>query len=812
MSIRLALRRLLGSPGFTLATVATLGLGIAAATALFGLVDAVLLRPLPLRDPGRLVWIWAARTDRDRAFFSIPDFSDLAARARTLEAVAAVAPWGVNLAGADAGAPAERLLGARLSPGAFAWLGARARHGRALVAGDEAPGGRRVVVLGEALWRRRFAADPGAVGRTLVLDGDSYTVVGVLPAAFRLPNLDGDLYAPLSLDDDPRRAERGSNFLRAFARLSPGASPRQVADDLAAIARQLAAEHPDTDAKLAAPRAVPLDEELVGPWRRGLVLLLAAVGLLLLTACASFGGAQLARVAGRRDELALRLALGATRARLARELLLESALLAAAAGAVGALLSPFALDAAVALAPAGLPRIAEAAIEARALGFATALAAGCALITGVTPVLAGVRAAAAGRGGTTVLAGRGRGAREALVVGQLALSLVLLAAAGLLLRGAARLGAADPGFAARGAVALRLSLPRPRYPSAASVADFHRALVARVAEIGGVAAATSGWYPPLAGVNARTDFTVVGRAPASSADIPGAQWRFVGPGWFETLGIPVRAGRGVATSDDAAARPVALVDEALAHAFLGGRDAIGIHLRLDDGVAARDVEIVGLVGNVAHFAQGEPALPTLYLPLAQAPVSVGAALASAATLVVRAAPGAPIAALGERLRAAVASVDATVAASRPLPLDAALAAQGAPRRLALALVAALAATSLGLAAGGLGAAVAWQVSRRRREIGLRLALGGTPGRVVRAVVREATTLVVAGVGLGALAAVAAARGLAAASPVAASDLAAPDPIPFSGAAAVLLLVGLLAAWLPARRAARTDPMIVLRSE
>src|SRR5262249_53043284 len=456
-AFRLALRRLRRAPSFSTAAILILGVGIAAATALFAVVDAVLLAPLPFREPDRLVWIWATHTDRDRAFFSIPDFVDVRAGNRTLEDLAPLATWAVNLVDAERaeGASAERVSGARIAPTGFALLGAHALHGRTLVAGDDAPERRNVVVLGNALWRRRFRADPTVVGRAIDLDGSRYTVVGVMPADFVLPNVDGDVFAPLWFDGDPRASQRGTNFLRAIARLPHGTSPRRASDDLAAIAARLARDYPATDAKMTAPRLLPLHGENAGAYRRGLLLLLGAVAAVLAIACANFAGLSLARLGARRGELALRAALGASRRRLAAMLFAESAILAGAAGVVGALLAPWGVELVRAAAPADLPRAAGIAVDARALAFAAAAAVACALLTGVAPALGAARATAGavhgGGMGGIVSPSRGRGrARDGLIVLQLALSLVLMVSAGLLARTFARIAGADAGFDPRG--------------------------------------------------------------------------------------------------------------------------------------------------------------------------------------------------------------------------------------------------------------------------------------------------------------------------------------------------------------------------
>jgi putative ABC transport system permease protein len=787
LEVTQGVRRLRRSPLYTLSAILTLGFGIAAATAAFAVVDAILVRSLPFRDPAALVWVWATHTDRDRAFFSIPDFVDLASRARTLEGIAGVAPWGVNLTDPADGRGAERLAGARMTSGGLSLLGVRAAHGRSLAPDDDP----HAVVVSDRLWRRRFAADPALVGRSIVLDGESYAVVGILAPSFQLPNVETDVVTSIDLAADPRHEQRGSNFLRAFARLAPGVSLPQAHDDLAAIARDLAASYPDTDAKTTAPRLVPLERELVGGHRAMLALLAGAILAVFAVACASFAGLALARMAARREELGIRIALGATPARLARLFLVESGLLAVMAGGVGALAAPWLVALFRILAPPDLPRVAEIAVGGRALAFALAAAVACALLVGAAPALRAPAAATRAPG-----VGRRHGLRAGLTIAQLAVSLVLLAGAGLLARAAARVAATDPGFDPTDVTAVRFSLPRGAYASPQAIATFLRRLATRAAELPGVERAAAASYLPLAGANARTDFRVVGRPPASAAETPGAQWRFVGAGYFETLGIPVLRGRGFIATDDARGQPAVVVDEDLARRFLAGLEPVGAHLVLDDGVRPRDVEIVGVVGDVAHFRLEDGPSPTIYVPLEQMPPAVVGAIAANASLVVRARGSVPA------LDDLVAGLDRGVAASPPRPMSEVVAGSLAARRLAVLLVGGFAAAALLLAALGLTGLVASSVADRTREIGVRMALGGSARAIVRSIVLDAARLVAAGVFLGTAGAVAVARAAAVGD--------AGDPVPFLGGALLLCAVGVAAAWIPARRAASVDPMVALR--
>jgi putative ABC transport system permease protein len=533
--LRYGFRMLLKNPGFTLIAVFTLALGIGAVAAIFSLVNAVLLRQLPYRDPERLVWIWATLTDRDKAFYSIPNFIDTRDQNQSLEQIAAFANWGVNLTGN--GEP-ERLQGVRLSAHAFQMLGVEAAVGRTLIAEDDQPDKARVVVLSYGLWQRRFAGQREVIGQALTPNGEVYTVVGVLPPHFTIPNAEIEIATPLRLESDPRRGERGSNFLRVFARLKPGATIAQARADLAAVATRLRAEHPEINAKMTAPNPLPLQEEIVGGYRLALLLLLGAVGLVLLIACANLSNLLLARAIARNREMTIRAALGATRGRLIRQLATESLMLAMTGGALGLLLAVWGKDLLLALSPADLPRATEVGVDGGMLLFALALSMLAGLVFGLAPALQATRTdlntglKEGGRSGSD--GGLRNRLRGALVVIEVALSLMLLVGAGLLIKSFARLQAVNPGFEASNLMAIRISLPAARYARPEAVKAFYEKLAARLAALPGVKAVGATNVLPLSGMNVRTSFTIVGRPPATLAEAPGAQNRSRQPRLFSS--------------------------------------------------------------------------------------------------------------------------------------------------------------------------------------------------------------------------------------------------------------------------------------
>jgi predicted permease len=806
--LRYGARSLLKQRAFMSAAIITLALGIGANTAIFSLVNAVLLRPLPYRQPERLVWVWATRTDRDKAFYSIPNFIDTRDRQQSFAQLAAFAIWGANLTGA--GEP-ERLPGVRLSAHSFQMLGIEAAAGRLLTAADDDPNNPRVVVLSYGLWQRRFGGDRNVIGQSLTLNGAPYTVAGVLPSRFAIPNAEIEIVTALRMEADPRRAERGSNSLRVFGRLKDGVSVAQAKADLAAITSRLREEYPDDNAKLTAPNALPLLDEIVGGYRAGLWVLLGAAGLALLIACANLANLLLARAISRRKEISVRAALGATRFRLARQMLTESLLLAVAGGSLGVLLAVAGGKILLTLSPADLPRAAEAVIDWRMLVFSFALSLLAGLVFGLAPAWQATKTDL-----HTALKESGRGAsggastrlRDALAVVEVALSLALLVSAGLLLKSFARLQSVNPGFAPEKLVTVRLTLPAASYSRAEAVKVFYERLAARVASVPGVAAVGAASALPLSGVNARTEFTIVGREPATRAETPAAQDRWVSPGYFRTMQIPILAGREFTEADHESAAGVVVIDDALARRYWPNASPLGAHLRLDygSGERPREFEIVGVAGNVKHVGLNEEATATLYAPLAQMPPNIVTNRAANLSVVARIATEAQ--GLAGRVRSEAQAVDPQIPASNARAMEQFLAATVAARRFNLSLMSVFAGATLLLAAAGLYAVISYTVTQRTREIGVRMALGAQRGAIRRLVIGQGIKLALVGMALGLGAALALSRWMSSLL----FSVSAIDPLTFAGVAALLLLVATLACWVPARRATKVDPLIALRCD
>ena len=805
--LRYAVRTMLKRPGFAGVAVVALALGIGANTAIFSLVNAILLRQLPFHQPEQLVWVSARRPEPGKYPFTLPDFIDYRDQNRGLSGIAAFANWSANLT--DRGDP-ERLQGLRISAGAFQMLGVQAVIGRALLPADDTPGQQRVVVLSYGLWQRRFGADPRLVGDKLILNGDSYTVVGVLPPQFFFPIKEAELAIPLAPDADPWRDVRSSvNFLRALARLKPGVTRAQAEADLTAVARRLRQQYPVANAQKLGVTLSPLHEEVVANFRLALWVLLGAVGVLLLMTCVNLANLALARAAARHREMAIRTALGATRWRLVRQLVTESLLLAGLGGVAGLLLARNGIDLLLALSPASLPRAAEVSVDFRVLGFTLALALLAGLIFGLAPAWQATRVSL---NAELKESGRGAGgerqsrARSLLVVSEIALSLVLLVGAGLLVKSFLRLQAINPGFEAENVLVIRLSLPKAQYPDRAAATAFYDKLRPRLENLPGVESVGVVSALPLSGVMASIPFTIEGRASAPDEALR-ADYRLVSAGYFRVLKIPLLAGREFNERDTAQTTSVALVSQSLARRYWPNASPLGAHLRIDDNdQGPRLVEIVGVVGDVKHLSlDGEPA-PHIYLPIHQTHEDAVVWLTNNQYWLLRTAVG-PLT-LSAAARREIQAVDREVPTSSLRTMEQYLAASVAPRRFNVWLLTVFAGAALVLAGTGLYGVVSSGVAQRRREIGIRMALGAQGGDVLKLVIGQGMTMTLGGIALG----LGAALGLTRLLKSLLFSVSATDPLTFLVTAWLLMVVALLASWIPARRAMRVDPIVALREE
>src|SRR5262245_9653776 len=797
--LKAAARSLRARKGFVALAVATLALALGANSSVFAVIHAVLLEQLPYREPERLAILWNVRADGDHEVLSVLNFEDYQNGTRTLERIAAWFDQGVNLT--SDGEP-ERLFAARASSGFFEALGASPALGRTFEPSEYAGGGAHVAVLGDALWRRRFGADPGVVGRTVRLGDDSYEVVGVMPPAFLFPGARSDLALPLDLSQEPRRARRDDGFLRAIARLAPGVTRLQAERQMTEIARDLRARYPETNSRQMAVALPALADELVGAFRAQLTLLQAAVGLVVLLACLNLAMLLLAASSARSREMAVKTALGAGRGRLVRQLFLESLALAALGGLLGALVGLWGTRALVALSPTQVPRLAGARFGGASLLFTFAVASLTAIVFGLGPAIS-VSSSSPQRAlgdGRSSAPPRAVGVRRALVAVEVALSLTLLAVAGLMVLSFARLLQTDPGFRPGGTVSFRVTLPSSRYAEREQLHRFQKDLHARFLALPGVREAGSVQLLPLSGGRSRVDFTVEGSPPAREEDVPSLDYRMVSPGYLRAAGIPLVAGRELTEADGSNAPPVALVSRRLAERFFPGRSAVGGRLLVGDGgTSPRPVEIVGVVGDVRDTGLDSDPGVTLYIPLPQVPRGV-MVYARNMFWVVHTSGDPQL--LKKPVLNALRSQDGLLPATAVQTLGEALSRSVAPRRFNLLLVELFALAAIALSTLGVYAVSAQTMALRRRELAIRLALGAAPARLLRLVLGGALRPVGIGVLLGLGGAVVAGRFLAGLL----YRVRATDPGVLLGASLLLGLTALVAVWLPARRATRADPL------
>ena len=788
-------RLLRKAPGFGATAILVVALGIGTTTAIFSVVYGVMLRPLPYAEPDRLVALWSWPPDAtQRTRLNVADYRDLRQSTRVFEEIAlANAPQNFNLIGAG---EAERLVAARLSAEMFPVLRVAPVLGRPFTADDQRSGDDRVVLLGDELWRRRFGADPSIVGRTINLSGTPYEVVGVMPAGFHFPEREHQLWIPLTFN--PRVVNRAVAAYEhlAVARLKPGVRMAEAQHELDVLAARLEAAHPATNRGVRLEVA-GLREESVRAIRPALFVMLAAVSCLLLIACLNLAGLLGTRAAARSREFAVRLALGASRGRLTLQAFAEVVPVLALGGIAGVAGAKFAIAAFVPIAPAALQRTGTIDVNGAVLVFSLVLLLVTGLVTGLLPVLHAWRTAAApatiGARADTGSRGQLR-MRSALVIAQLALTLPLLVGASALARSFSAVIAVDPGFRADNVLSLHMAIPRPKYENDEQIAAFYTRIVDRVSGMPGVISAAMVNRVPLSGNNLTLSVEFDGGAPRT------VQWRSATSEYFSTIGIPLREGRTFSERDVASAPLVGIIDERLARSLWPGQRAVGKRFRVTfPGQAPTDGEIVGVVGNIRHQGLDSQEDRQIYFNYRQFTDGRGA-------LVVRTSGDAG--AMTPAVRHAIRTLDADQPVYDVGVMTDVLARSTAPRWFNLAIVATFAISSLVLASVGLYGVIAFGVTERAREFGVRLALGASPSEVARLVVRKGATLAACGMAIGLAGAVALTRGMATllygVSPL--------DPASYVAAAALLLFVALAASYVPARRAALSDPTQVLRGD
>jgi putative ABC transport system permease protein len=810
--LRYAVRMLLNRPGFTLIAVLTLALGIGANTALFSVINAVLLRPLPYAQAERLVLLWGnfQMLKMEHVPAKAAEFLDYQARNQSFDQVAAYTLRNLTLTGL---AQPEPVVAARVSANLLPLVGARALLGRLIQAEETAPNSAPVVVLSHGFWQRALGGARDVLGRTLTLDEQNYTVVGVLPAGFQFPHEDllgsgrVDLWTPLTFTPEQITQRQRPYYLTVVARLKPGVTVAQAQSDMDNVARSMDVDGssyrgPNNSSMGWRVQVVPLLEELVGKGRRALWILFAAVSLVLLIACANVANLLLARATTRQKELAIRGALGASRTTIIRQLLVESLLLAGLGSAAGLLLAWWGVKLLTWLKPEALPRVGELSLDWRVLAFTAALAVLTGLVFGLAPAWQTSQVdlqQMLKEGGATTGGGRRSMLRNLLVVGEVAVALVLLIGAGLLINSFLRLQRVNTGVRAERILTASLTLPTRRYQTAAQRTAFFQDLLLRIAALPGVEAASAGSVLPLSGTATTDPFAIEGR-PLDMNRPNLAGWQVVTPAHFRTLGLPLLRGREFNESDNADAPRVTIINESAARAFWPNEDALGKRVTL--GLPRADnpwTTVIGIVKDLPQRAVDSKPGPDFYFPFLQRSDR-------ALHLLVRTAndPNNSI----EAIRQQVGALDKEQPITAFKTLDEVIAATTAPRRFNTLLLGVFAAVALLLATLGIYSVISYTTAQRTREIGVRMALGAQAQDVLRLVIRQGMTLALLGVAVGVAAAFVLTRWLK----TLLYEVSATDPLTFALLALLLAGVALLACYLPARRAARVDPLIALRCE
>ena len=804
--LRSAIRSLLKNPGFTIVALLTLAIGIGANTAIFSIVNGVLLRPLPFHEPERLVRVVTATSDEPRSNHSAGDFMELRREQQSLQALAGYRSM-LFTASARAGEPAP-LAGAYVTAEFFDVPGVQASLGRAFTAALDTRSSEPRVVLSQKAWRQIYGDRTDVFGEPLRINGRPHTLVGVMPAQAAWP-AGADVWVlserevpPSPLDLPQEAADREVRYFEAIARLAPGIALPQAQQDLSRVASLIAQRHPSNSAYRDI-RAYDLREDVVGDVRFGLLVLQAAVGLVLIIACANVSSLLIARSTSRRREMAIRAALGAGRARLIRQLLTESALLGTVGGAAGLVLGAWMVGLLTRILPGDVPRADSIALD-RIVALATiATAVVTSFLFGVIPALQAsqtkAHVALKGGGDRGSTSGGHAFGRSALVIAEVALTLVLLAGAGLLLNSLLRLQRVDSGMRAEHTTVVALVLPQSRYPTAASQTAVYRQVIDGLAARPGVQAVGVGFPAPLRGSNASGSFTIQNRDASNPSDRPFANLGSVSGGYFAAMGIPLVAGRTFRDADSAEAPPVAIASAAMARKYWPGQDAIGKHLRFDDDAKTPWSTIVGVVGDVRQLGLQQDPPPILYMPYQQFPlpftnVSVRSSLARG-----------DVAAL---VRAELNAIDSNLPPGDADTLQDLIDTSIAQPRFRTMLVGAFATMALLLAAVGVYGLISYSVAQRTREIGIRVALGAQPRQVLVQIMREGVKLAVIGVGLGLLSALVAGQAIA----TFLFGVPATDPLTLGSVAVLLLAVAALATYIPSRRALGVDPITALRSD
>ncbi len=789
---RYAIRQLVRTPGFTVVAILTLALGIGASTAIFSVVNGVLLRPLAYPNPDALVRVHEILQKFGRFSVAPATFLDWRQQNTVFERLGAFNSTGATLVGTTG---AERIAGGLVSWDMFDLLQVAPAMGRTFRAEEDVPGKDTVVILSNRMWQQRFGSDAGILGKSVTLSGTPMTVVGVMPAGFAFMP-EAEFWRPLALAANPTR---GGHFLAVIGRLKPGVAALQAGAEMKTISERLAVQYPENSANESA-EVIGLHDNAVAGVRPALLTLLSAVVIVILIACANVANLLLVRASVRGKEIAIRTALGAGRRRLVLQMLSESIVLALAGGSLGLLLAYLAVQPIQTLSAGSIPRVADVSIDGSVLLFALGISLVTGILFGLAPAWQASRSTIGSvlkEGGRSSTASSGRWVRSGLLVAEVAMSIVLLVGAALLLRSFARVTNVDPGFQPDHVLAFRVALPGLAYPERHQRVAFFNQLLERLEALPEITSAGATQTLPMRG-DYILSFTIQGQPAPKPNEGPSAYYRIASPHYFQTLGIPLVRGRGFTDRDAEKSPMVALVDQKFADRYFPDRDPIGQGLDIGNG-SDGFYEIVGVVGSVRLDGLDTDPKPAMYVPFAQDPFS--------ALSVVARTNGDP-AALSAAVRQTVQSIDRALPAFAMTPLTTVVSESVADRRFSMLLLGLFAFIALFLAAVGLYGVVAYTVSQRTQEIGLRMAIGAQRGDVLRLVVGGGMKLAVAGVAIG----IACALGLARLVATMLYEVTPFDPVSYTATALVLLAVAALACYVPARRAMRVDPIVALRQE
>jgi putative ABC transport system permease protein len=802
--IRYAVRKLSRTPGFTAIAAFTLALAIGATTAIFSVIDGVLLKPLPFRDPERVVRVTNIR-DGNRQPSSVPDFLDIRSQSKSFSSLAAIDAQAMNLTG---GSEPERVQAARVGATFWNLLGVTPALGRGFAPNEDTQAAGRTVVLSDGLWKRRFGQDPRIVGKTIALDGNSYTVIGVAPARFSFPDRP-EVWIPLVFSSDDVNPEgRGSHWMGIIGRLAPNVTVAQATSELATITRRLEQQYPESNTGMSGA-VIPMQEYMVGDVRPALYVMLGAVAFVLLIACANVANLLLVRAASRESEMAVRTALGAGAWRIVRQLVIESVLLALIGGVFGTLLALWGVDLLLAMAPNGLPRINEVSVNGSVLLFTAGVTAATGVLFGLFPALHAARANVSGvlkdgmRGSSGGVASRR--ARNTLVMAEMALAVVLLVGAGLLIRSFGKLLAVDPGFRAERVVTFAISAPDTKYREYAQRRELVSNLIERMKRVPGVQGAAIVTGLPLSNIMMRTSAHIVGTPQERPAERKGTDVAMVTPGYFTTMGIPLVAGRDFTDRDGSGAPVVSIVNQEFVKRYFPNENPIGKRIALgwDQDTASTGGnmilggEIVGVVANVKRRGLSQEVYPETYASYMQPTFS-------SFSVVVRstADPSTVMAAI----RAQVRELDRDLPLSELRQLKELVSASVSRPRFYTTILGVFASIALILAAVGIYGVISYAVSLRTRELGIRIALGATGRQVSGLVLQQGVALAIAGVLIGGAGAYWLTRLLSRLL----FGVSATDPLTFAAVAALLTAIAAIASFVPARRAAKVDPLLAMR--